>query len=178
MVCDRCIMAVDNIFSHHNIIVDCIGLGYVETKQDITEDQLNELEKSLNEIGFEIIRERKEQIVNDVKMIIVELLNSEVELKNIQLSKVVSDKIKQDYKGISTLFSQSEGITIERYFIRQRIERVKELISYDLLSLSEIAFKLGFSSVAHLSSQFKQVMGLTPTQYKSTIEHREALDKI
>ena len=169
MVCDRCIMAVNDIFSRHNISICCTGLGYVETKEDVTEEQILELERSLNKIGFEIIRERKEQTINEVKMIIVELLNSEAELQNIQLSKNVSNKIQHDYKSISTLFSQSEGITIEKYFIRQRVERVKELITYDLLSLSEIAFKLRFSRVAHLSNQFKQVTGLTPTKYKSTI---------
>ncbi len=178
MVCDRCKMAVSAILSQHNINPKIITLGYVELYEELNLEQMQAIETSLKAIGFEIIRERKEQVVNNVKGIIITLLSGNGNLQEVQLSKLISNNLKQDYKSISTLFSQVEGITIEKYYIKQRIEKVKELISYNILSLSEIAFLLGFSSVAHLSAQFKQVVGVTPSSYKVTLGLREGLDKI
>ena len=178
MVCDRCKMAVKEIFTSHGITPCCIELGYVETKDEIDSTKLDELEIALKSIGFEIIRDKKEQLANEVKLEIIKLLNDGDDLENLQLSEYIGEHLHQDYKNISTIFSQVEGKTIEKYFIQQRIEKVKELIVYNELSLSEIAFKLGFSSVAHLSNQFKQITGMTPSVYKTTIGHREGLDKI
>ena len=171
-------MALKVIFLKHGFSPCCIELGYLETKDEVDSKKLDELEIALEAIGFEIIRDKKEQLANDVKLELIKLLSLCENLENFQLSEYISEHLHQDYKNISTLFSQVEGKTIEKYFIQQRIEKVKELIIYNELSLSEIAFKLGFSSVAHLSNQFKQITGMTPSVYKTTIGHREGLDKI
>ncbi len=178
MVCDRCIMAVKSIFISHGITPCCIGLGYVEVKGQLDPAQLDKLEESLHEIGLDIIHDKKDQIVNKIKTHIVETFNKTNEPNGIQLSKEITNLINKDYKSISSLFTEKEGVTIEKYFINQRIEKVKELLTYDLLSLSQIADQLGFSSVAHLSAQFKQVTKMTPSAYKRSIGHRESLDNI
>ncbi|QEK52854.1 helix-turn-helix transcriptional regulator [Pedobacter aquae] len=121
----------------------------------------------LENLGFEIIDDKKSKLIDAIKTQIIELIHHQKEALHINLSDFLSRQLKHDYSYLSNLFSEKEGITIEKYFITQKIEKVKELLIYDELSLSEIAYQLNYSSVAHLSSQFKKVTGLTPSFFKN-----------
>lgn len=165
-------MVVKTILDEHQIITIQLNLGEVEIKEDLNEEILYELNISLKKMGFELIDDKKSRIVNKIKAIIISQVFHSNEANSVNLSKHISDQLNYDYNHLSTIFSELEGISIEKYFINQRIERVKELILYDELSLSEIAFQLGYSSVSHLSNQFKKVTGLTPSFYKSLKENK------
>jgi len=165
-------MVVKTILDEHQIITIELNLGEVEIKEDLNEEILYELNISLKKMGFELIDDKKSRIVNKIKTIIISQVFHSNEANSVNLSKHISDQLNYDYNHLSTIFSELEGISIEKYFINQRIERVKELILYDELSLSEIAFQLGYSSVSHLSNQFKKVTGLTPSFYKSLKENK------
>jgi YesN/AraC family two-component response regulator len=172
MVCSRCRMVVKNEFEKAGLHPLSVELGEVEINKQPTEAQLKKLDTGLKEYGFELISDKKARMIEKIKNMIVQLVqNSEQNLK-INLSVYLSEKLHYDYTYLSNLFSEVEGITIEKYFIAQRVEKVKELLMYDELSLSEIADKLGYSSVAYLSNQFKKVTGLTPSFYKSLKEHK------
>ena len=172
MVCSRCKMVVNSILQKHNITPFHIDLGEVEIEGDLSEEKLTELDTSLKKMGFELIDDKKSRMVNKIKTIIISQVFHSNEANSVNLSKHISDQLNYDYNHLSNIFSMSEGFSIEKYFINQRIERVKELILYDELSLSEIAYQLGYSSVSHLSNQFKKVTGLTPSFYKSLKEHK------
>ncbi|MBU0695156.1 MAG: AraC family transcriptional regulator [Bacteroidetes bacterium] len=172
MVCSRCKMVVETILNEHQIIPVLTNLGEVEIEEDLTEEKLFALNSSLKKMGFELIDDKKSRIVNKIKTIIISQVFHSNEANSVNLSKHISDQLNYDYNHLSTIFSELEGISIEKYFINQRIERVKELILYDELSLSEIAYQLGYSSVSHLSNQFKKITGLTPSFYKSLKEHK------
>ena len=179
MVCDRCIMAVKNTFEQLNIIVKNIQLGEVSTQQQLSKKELDLLRKSLSELGFELIDDKKSQLIDKIKIKIIEIVHHQNNEINKNLSEILSQSIHHDYAYISNLFSEVEGITIEKYFIAQKIERVKELLVYDELSLSEIAYQLNYSSVAYLSNQFKKVTGLTPSHFKQIkSDKRKSLDKV
>lgn len=179
MVCYRCKVVVGRILKMHNIDSNYIELGEVELTNSINSDQLKLIEEELEILGFELIDDKRSKIIEQVKTLIITLVHQQdVELK-VNLSDYLTEKINLDYKYISNLFSEMEGQTIEKYFIQQKVEKVKELMVYDELSLSEIAFQLNYSSVAHLSAQFKKVTGLTPTVFKQLSKHnRKAIDKI
>ncbi|WP_296149531.1 AraC family transcriptional regulator [uncultured Flavobacterium sp.] len=179
MVCNRCKTAVQNEFEKIGIHPIAIELGEVETSGGISKKQLSELENSLKHIGFELIDDKKSKIIESIKTEIIRLVHYSEEIENTNLSNILSDKLHYEYNYLSNLFSEVEGTTIEKYFITQRIEKVKELLVYDELSLSEIANQLGYSSVAYLSSQFKKTTGLTPTFYKSLKEtKRRNIDEL
>ncbi|HAN17107.1 MAG: AraC family transcriptional regulator [Bacteroidetes bacterium GWC2_33_15] len=165
MVCPRCIMAVRDIFIRNNIQIVNIKLGEAIIKGS----QINfELIKSeLQKIGFELLEDKKSQLIDKIKTLIIEYIHhgNNQPLK-INFSDYLVSKIGKDYNYITSIFSSVENITIEKYIIKQKIEKVKELIIYDELNLSEIAMNLNYSSIAHLSSQFKNETGLTPTQFK------------
>lgn len=167
MVCPRCISAVRNELDQMKIDVISIELGEVETVNKLTPDELQQFDHSLKKIGFELIGDRKSRVIEQIKNEIVYLVHHSDEVLTTNLSTWLSDKLHYDYTYLSNLFSEVEGTTIEKYYIAQRVEKVKELLVYDELSLSEIADSLGYSSPAYLSSQFKKVTGLTPTFYKS-----------
>ncbi len=167
MVCSRCIMVVKSeleAFGFHPISV---ALGEVAISETITKDQKQEINKKLLAFGFELIDDKRSRIVEKVKTLIVDLVHSKNNSLQINLSDYLVDSINQDYSHISNLFSQVEGTTIEQYYILQKIERVKELLVYDELSLNEIAFQLKYSSASHLSKQFKKVTGLTVTHFRN-----------
>jgi YesN/AraC family two-component response regulator len=149
-----------------------VELGEIEVRNKPTEEQLSKLRPALKSLGFELIDDKKSRIIEKIKTEIVTLIHHSGENINTNLSTMISGKLHYDYNYLSNLFSEVEGTTIEKYFINQRIEKVKELLVYDELSLTEIAYELGYSSVAYLSSQFKKVTGLTPTFYKSLKEHK------
>ena len=172
MVCSRCKMVVETILQEHQIMPLVVDLGEVEIVGDLSEEQLSALNISLKKMGFELIDDKKSRIVNKIKTIIISQVFHTKEAKATNLSKHLSDLLNYDYNHLSNIFSEAEGISIEKYFINQRIERVKELILYDELSLSEIAYQLGYSSVSHLSNQFKKITGLAPSFYKSLKENK------
>ncbi|MFV0469775.1 MAG: helix-turn-helix domain-containing protein [Dysgonomonas sp.] len=167
MVCPRCVMAVENIFRGLKIEIAHIQLGEVVVKQDnLSNRQLTDIRAELGSMGFELLDDAQQQIIERIKLIIIEQIQNDEPEKQETLSELLVAKLHRDYSFLSKLFSTTEGITIEHYTILQKIEKVKELLSYDQLNLSEIAFRLNYSSVAHLSSQFKKVTGLTPSRFK------------
>lgn len=179
MVCKRCIMVVRQEFEKRGIIPNEVNMGEVILKNVPTKSQLENINTHLQELGFEILDNRRQkQIENVKKLLIVQVQSGEVP-EHFSLGEFLSKKMSKDYTQISRLFSEVEGITIEQFFILQKIEKVKEWLTYDELTLSEIAWKLGYSSVAHLSSQFKKVTGLTPSDFKKLGgKHRKSLDQI
>ena len=179
MVCNRCIMAVQTIFEQHQITVTEVNMGEVMLQTKLADQQKQDLEKSLTTLGFELICDRKSRIIEQIKAVIIDLIqNQNGELLQ-NLSDVLREKLQQDYNYLSRLFSDVEGITIEKYFISQKIEKVKELLVYDELNLSEIAYRLNYSSVAYLSSQFKKITGLTPSHFKKIgSRRRKPLDQV
>lgn len=172
MVCNRCKTAVQNEFEKIGVHPISIELGEVETSGEIPQKQLSDLQNSLKHLGFEVIDDKKSRLIEQIKTEIIRLIHYSEEIENTNLSNILSSKLHYEYNYLSNLFSEVEGTTIEKYFIAQRIEKVKELLVYDELTLSEIANQLGYSSVAYLSSQFKKITGLTPTFYKSLKESK------
>jgi hypothetical protein len=179
MVCDRCIMVVQNELEKLGLDAKNIKLGEVILSKEITSLEKENLSKTLEPLGFEVIDDKKGRIIEKIKNIIIDLVHHQDSDVKTNLSDVLSDKLHHDYNYLSNLFSEVEGTTIEKYFIAQKVEKVKELLVYDELSLSEIANRLNYSSVAYLSNQFKKVTGLTPRHFKQIKEDkRKPLDKV
>ncbi|MDB5004640.1 MAG: AraC family transcriptional regulator [Mucilaginibacter sp.] len=167
MVCRRCIMAVQKVFTDAGYEVQDIALGEVVTTQSLNDNNIEQLDKDLKKLGFEIIDNRKSRIIEKIKNLIINLVHYTEEPLNINISEYLTREMNYEYNYLSNLFSEVEGNTIEKYFINLKIEKIKELLIYDELTLSEIAFKLGYSSVAYLSTQFKKITGLTPGYFKA-----------
>lgn len=167
MVCPRCIMAVENLLQHLQIKTVEVRLGVVILEDIIMPEQKENLKEKLEVLGFELLEDSQQQIIERIKSIIIDLVHYDKENNESNISTLLVDELNRDYSWLSKLFSSTEGITIEQFMIRQRIEHIKELLSYNEKTLSEIALEMGYSSVAHLSAQFKKITGLTPTQYKS-----------
>lgn len=180
MVCDRCVMVVKQRLTAMSIDFSEVQLGEVKLWNTLNDEQFNALKEDLGLWGFELLDDRKTAMVNRIKSCIIKYIHSEdEETMNMKLSALLADKLETDYSYLSALFSSIEGITIEKYVILQRIERVKELLTYNELSLNEISYKLSYSSVQHLSQQFRKITGLTPTQYKQSKESRRTpLDQV
>ncbi|HRG88652.1 MAG TPA: helix-turn-helix transcriptional regulator [Chitinophagales bacterium] len=180
MVCQRCVMAVNDVLHKLSIKPANVLVGEIHTSQPVTDKQKTELAESLATIGLELIDNRNTGLIEKIKQLVIKRARNEAGNDNNQnLSVYLSAKLHHEYTYLSSLFSSVEGKTIENFFIEQRIERAKELLVYGEMSLSEIAFTLGYSSVAHLSGQFKKVTGLTPSHFKSvgTVK-RKTLDSI
>lgn len=179
MVCNRCIMTVRRELENEGLSFKCIQLGEVELNEEPDKQQLEKLSERLREHGFEVLDNKKSQIVEKIKNVIVSLIHHSEEQGNLKVSALLEEKLQMDYHYLTTLFTSVEGITIETYTILQRIERVKELLVYGEKSLSEIADQMGYSSVQYLSQQFKKVTGSTPSQFKTVREkNRKPLDKV
>lgn len=180
MVCDRCIKVVRDVLSEQHLGIETIELGEVQLKNPIEKEKIPALEKALETEGFELIDDKRSRIVSQIKSLLIELIHyGDLEEMHQNISDYLSGKLHKDYPYLSNLFSESENLTIEQFVIYQKIEKVKELLVYDEMSLGEIAFKMGYSSTAHLSSQFKKITGFTPTQFKKLKDHkRNSLDKI
>jgi AraC-like DNA-binding protein len=156
-----------------------VSLGEVELLKEPTTNQLSQFRSSLADLGFELLDDSKKQLIEKIKNVIIKQVHHKADDSQHNFSEILSQQLHKDYSYLSSLFSEVEGTTIEKYIIHQKIEKVKELLIYDELSLSEIAFKLGYSSVAHLSSQFKKVTGLTPSHFKQVGRNkRKPLDNI
>lgn len=181
MVCGRCIAAVSNIFNERNIKITQISLGEVETEDEdeISKTDIQFIENRLKETGFERIKDVTHQLVDKIKnLIIIKIGKLDID-ENFLLSKFLSAELHKDYSSLSKAFSQNENITVEQFFILQKIEKVKELLLYNEFNLTEIAGKLGYKSVQHLSSQFRNTTGFTPTEFKKLkVHNRKPLDQV
>lgn len=167
MVSIRCKMIVKEKLNELGIPFVNVTLGEIEMKQKITDVKREQLKSALLKFELELMDDKKAILIEKIKIAIIEMIHYSDELPKTNFSNYISDKLNYDYNYLSNLFSEIEGTTIEYFILRHKIERVKELIIYDELNLTEIALKLHYSSVAHLSSQFKKVTGLTPTFFKS-----------
>lgn len=173
MVCDRCKMVTADLFRRNNIKTLKVDLGLVETEEELDEKQIQTISHGLKSYGFELLDDKRKQVVHIIKTTIIELVQTQPEkLKKINPSVYIAEKLGRDYKYLTTLFSEVEGTTIEQFLINQKIEKVKELLVYDEYSLSQIADLLYYSSVQHLSMQFKKVTGLTPSHFKLLKENK------
>lgn len=179
MVCDRCKMIVKTELIKLGIDFRTIDFVEVETNQDLSQEKLKLFDKSLRQNGLELIEGRKEILAEKIKTAIIELVHySDVQLKN-NLSYYLSKKLHYNYKYLSNIFSKIKGITIEKFFITHKIERVKELLIYNELNLKEISIITQFSSIGHLSNQFKKTTGFDPSQYRQLLfKNRVPLDQI
>lgn len=166
MVCNRCKAAVKNELEKAGLAAGQIELGEVTLKESPAPAQLEQLRAGLKPLGFELIDDQKSRLIEQIKTQIIELVHYSPAPQPLKLSAILADKLQHDYTYLSNLFSSVEGQTIEKYHITQKIERVKELLMYNELTLSQIVYQTGYSSVAHLSAQFKQVTGLTTSAFK------------
>jgi AraC family transcriptional regulator len=179
MVCNRCIAAVRQELERLNLTPSALALGVVTLEKSPDKNQLQQLKEGLASLGFELLDDEKKKLIEKIKNIIIEQVHYSTSNVEHNFSDIITEKIHKDYSYVSGLFSDVEGITIEKYIINQKIEKAKELLVYNELSLSEIAFQMGYSSVAHLSSQFKKVTGLTPSYYKTSGGlRRKPLDEV
>ncbi|MRX38323.1 helix-turn-helix domain-containing protein [Flavobacterium sp. LC2016-23] len=166
MVCSRCKMVVKSEFEKLGLHTISVELGEVEIQEEITENQKRDLLERLHSLGFDLLDDKKSKTIEKIKNLIIDLVHHKNNELKINLSDYLSENLHQDYNTLSNLFSETENTTIEKYFISQKIEKVKELLIYNELSLSEIADILNYSNVAHLSNQFKKITGFTPTYFK------------
>jgi AraC family transcriptional regulator len=181
MVCDRCVMYVENILKQLAIAYDKVQVGQIHLYEELQENQKQLLQVRLQEIGLELIDKRLNQLIEKAKQLILARARNEVgdQKKKQKLSFYLTENLHLDYFYLSSLFSTVEGRTIENYYIEQRIEKAKELLVYGEITLSEIAYQLEYSSVAHLSAQFKKTTGLTPSHFKQIGNSKlKSLDKI
>ena len=181
MVCHRCILAVEGILHNEAIPFHKVVFGEIRLCNELTRDQKERLIKRFESIGLELIDNRNAALIENIKQLVIKRARNEInEHENkIKLSHYISNQVNYEYTYLSSLFSAVEGRTIENYFIEQRIEKAKELLVYGQLTLSQIAFDLEYSSVAHLSNQFKKITGLTPTYFKEIgMAKRKSIDKV
>ncbi|HEX7357987.1 MAG TPA: AraC family transcriptional regulator [Ignavibacteriaceae bacterium] len=181
MVCNRCIKVVSEEFEKLGLIIKNIQLGEVEILKDESKLDMIKIENVLKSNGFELLDNKSSKIIEKVKILIIDMIRKVDSGEDIEInfSEYLAKETGLNYNYLSSLFSSLEGITIEKYIIHQKIEKVKELIVYGELTLSEIAFRLGYSSVQHLSNQFKKITGLTPSYFKSLkSKNRKSLDDI
>ena len=177
MVCPRCISAVEQILVSEGVKVRSITLGDVETEDGLSDEQLLSVAKQLQGMGFELLDDPRSQIVEQIRINVLEWVRMTTERP--KLSDFLSRRLNKDYSTLSKLFSEVKGVTIERFPILHRIEYAKELLCYSQLSTSQIAYMLGYSSQAYLSSQFKQVTGMTPKRFRELENHkRKPLDSL
>lgn len=166
MVSLRCKMVVKQELQKLGLHYVNVDLGTVEILEDITDSQKEQLQKNLKVFGLELLDRKRNIIIEKIKAVIIEMVHYSDEIPHVNYSDYISEKLGYDYTYLANTFSEVKGITIQQYIILNKIERVKELLMYDELNLTEISYKLHYSSVAHLSNQFKKVTGLTPTYFK------------
>ena len=181
MVCDRCILVIQNVLDELKIDSVAVNLGEVDFGDRMLDlAQLEQFRDEITALGFELINDKKGRLIEGIKKHVIAFVQQSETRENTKLSDYLAGHLHQDYNYLSNLFSSVEGVTIERYFINQKIEKTKELLVYGELTLTEIAFRLGYSSVAHLSGQFKKVTGLTPSHFKGLRDSRQrkSIDKV
>jgi AraC-like DNA-binding protein len=173
MVSLRCKMFVKDELKRLGLSSVSLELGMIEVQDDITDQQMEALSEGLKKGGLELLDDKKNILVEKIKNVIIEMIHFTDELPKVNDSDYISEKLGYDYTYLSNTFTEVKGMTIQQYIIQHKIERVKELLMYDELTLTEIAWKLRYSSVAHLSNQFKKNTGLTPTYFKEIKERRK-----
>lgn len=167
MVSNRCKMVVKEELRKLGLHFVMVELGEIEIMEELSKCQVDELKLALNPSGLEIMDDKRAVLIEKIKNVIIEMVHHSDELIKVNFSDYLSEKLKYDYTYLANTFSEVQGITIEHYIIAHKVERIKELIIYDELNITEIAYKLNYSSVAHLSNQFKKVTGLSPTHFKN-----------
>lgn len=179
MVCNRCIQVVGEELDKLNVEVTDIQLGEVKLPKAPSSEKIKEIEAVLKERGFELLEDNTGKLIEKIKTTIIDLIHSPEAHLNLKFSAYLVKEMGKDYNYLSRLFSSVENITIERYLISQKVERAKELLVYDEMTLSEIAHQLDYSSVQHLSSQFRKITGMSPSQFKrNLLSRRIPLDKV
>lgn len=179
MVCPRCIAAVKEVLSSEGLTVKTVSLGDAEVEEDLSSDQCRSVAEKLQDKGFELLDDPRSQLVERIRIAVQQWVRIEKEKERPKMSDFLSRQLNKDYSTLSKLFSEVRGVTIERFAIVHRIEYAKELLCYSQLATSEIAYTLGYSSPAHLSSQFKQVTGMTPKEFRAMGQHdRVSLDAL
>lgn len=179
MVCPRCIAAVKEVLSSEGLTVKTVSLGDAEVEEDLSSDQCRSVAEKLQDKGFELLDDPRSQLVERIRIAVQQWVRIEKEKERPKMSDYLSRLLNKDYSTLSKLFSEVRGVTIERFAIVHRIEYAKELLCYSQLATSEIAYTLGYSSPAHLSSQFKQVTGMTPKEFRAMGQHdRVSLDAL
>ncbi len=179
MVCPRCIMAVEEVLAKLDIGFEKVELGKAIIYGPLNEGKARELEEGLRTLGFDVLKDKDVQKIEKIKNLLQEQLQQEKVDDDFNLSGMIKEHLAEDYSRLSNLFSSLQGMTIEKYFIHLKIEKAKELLFYQELTLSEMAWKLGYSSVQHLSTQFKKVTGMTPSEYKKLKDKpRKGMDEV
>jgi AraC family transcriptional regulator len=180
MVCDRCKTAVQNVLLERGLRPRVVELGDVEIEEpSLTTEAAGGLRIALETIGFELLDDPKAQLVEKIRNTIIRLVHHTTEQPRHKISAVIASELGFDYPYLSRLFSEAEGMTIEQFLLRQKAEKVKEYLGYDELTLSQIADQMGYSSVGHLSAQFRKMNGMTPTEFKKLASKpRFPLDRV
>jgi len=179
MVSLRCKMLVKQELKKLGLHYSSVDLGFVEIIGEISEDKRKKLKAALLESGLELMDDKKSMLIEKIKIIITEMIHYNEELPKVNYSEYISNIMGYDYTYLANVFSEVKGITIEHYIIAHKIEKVKELLLYDELNLTEISYRMNYSSVSHLSTQFKKVTGLTPTYFKNLKDKRRInLDEV
>lgn len=178
MVCQRCVTVVKNELSKMNITVMSVGLGEVALEIPLNNESMDIVKQSLGAYGFEVIDDKQSGLVKNVKAIIEEMFNNDFDLTEVKFSKYIAGRLYKDYDVISGSFSSCEGITLEKYILNRRIEKVKELLVYSDQSINDIAFNLGYSSVAHLSKQFKAITGLNLSHFREIKKQKQSAAEV
>ena len=179
MVSNRCKMAVKEELKKLGLHFIVVELGEVEIMETISAEQREVLKAGLIDSGLELMDDKRAVLIEKIKTVIIDMVHHSDEMIKINFSDYLSDKLKHDYTYLANLFSEIQGITIEHFIINHKIERIKELIIYDELNITEIAWKMNYSSVAHLSNQFKKVTGLSPSHFKQLkVKRRSQIEDI
>ena len=174
MVSSRCKMLVLAEIEKLGIQCATVDLGIIETLTELSSEEMEVLRKNLSKLGLELLEDKKRMLVVRMKNVIIELISNSDEIPTVNYSEYLSEKLGQDYAYLSGIFSEAKGITVQQFIILKKTERVKELLTTSEMSLSDIAFKLNYSSVAHLSNQFKKNTGLSPSNYREMMEVKTA----
>ena len=179
MVCPRCIMSVEQILKENKLEAKNVQLGEIELVEDLSEKQLNVFSEALQKVGFELLDDQRTQLIEKIKNLLIQKVQEGNIEEHFSINKYLTKEIFKDYSSLSKLFSVVEGITIEQFFLLQKIEKTKEWLMYNELTLGQISLNLGYSSTQHLSSQFKKLTGMTPTAFKSLGSlHRKPIDSL
>jgi AraC-like DNA-binding protein len=179
MVSNRCKLAVKEELTKLGIHFIVVDMGEVEIMEDLTSEQTKALQAGLHASGLELMDDKKSVLIEKIKNVITEMIHNSEDVPKVNYSDFISEKLNYDYTYLSNLFSEVKGITIQQFIIVHKIERAKELLFYGELNLTEISYKLHYSSVAHLSNQFKKITGLSPSAYKQLKDkHRTPIEEI
>lgn len=178
MVCNRCVIVVKQELEKMKLRAANVSMGEVELAKPASAKQLSNFSVRLQELGFELLDDQKQKQIEKIKNLLIKKTQAGELEEHFSISDYLSKSLYKDYSSVSRLFSQVEGVTIEQFFILQKIEKVKEWLVYGEFSLNEISYKLGYSSVSHLSAQFKKITGLTPSDFKKMGGSRKCLDSL